>query len=590
MITPKKKKRNLFAKEQHYSVAIMAMVIVLVTLTICVTIGYVVSSSRDFRQAQENIVTQLKNNLEYQLEEHEELASSIMLGVSNTISRSEASEEDEYQEFREASTQLSAYLGRGMISDIDLYIPDSKMYSVQRDLFFPLKDLTEEEDYAHCLEPGFHWLSGHWIRSGTTGIDEPAVTCALTTRSQSKYSELAGVLLLHLEVEDLYATIGSVSDDENEVFVVDKSGQMVIYSDSRNPDALTLDAKELKLITSSALGSGTVNSHLLAYALLDSVDWYVVVRMPQYLFSQFSFAGSLIFVIMWLVTSASVMLGAVILSQNIVVIDTIRTMQNLLSSEPSDVEEPVLELPQMPVLFSNKQLHREIENILQAVLKTVEKQYQDRIEMADYQMQSLQEQIKPHFLYNTLDIINWMILDGNVKESMHMINILSKYLRLSINRGANVVSLRQEIELVQTYLDILSVRYADTFQVIYELEEETLNDLLPRLSLQPAVENALLHGLLPSNKPEKVLFIRSWRENGFLHVDIEDNGCGIPPERLAFLQEKEPSHDSAEKKGYGLRNVRRRIRLFGGKNADLEINSREGFGTCVSITLPSKTE
>ena len=211
----------------------------------------------------------------------------------------------------------------------------------------------------------------------------------------------------------------------------------------------------------------------------------------------------------------------------------------------------------------------------------MERQYQDRLAIAESQMKSLQAQIKPHFLYNTLDIIKWMILDQRSEEAVQMVNSLSKYLRQSINKGPGIIPLREELELSRTYLSIMQTRFKNRFTVNFEIEDAAELYQIPKLSLQPLLENALLHGILYCEKPDKELSIRAWVADGSVHIEVEDNGNGMKEETVRALE--------SGTAGYGLGNVRKRLALFSKDDGEFNIFSREGFGTCIAIRIPAVT-
>ncbi|MFQ7726277.1 MAG: sensor histidine kinase, partial [Ruthenibacterium lactatiformans] len=168
------------------------------------------------------------------------------------------------------------------------------------------------------------------------------------------------------------------------------------------------------------------------------------------------------------------------------------------------------------------------------------------------------------------------------KGTVWMVNALSRYLRMSINKGEAIVPLSDELDLTRTYLGIMQKRFSHQFEVEYDLDQAAMECLIPKLSLQPLVENALLHGILYCDKTEKRLVIRAWRSSRAFGVEIEDNGNGMAPETAQKLTEL----DIRTSKSYGVANVHKRLDIFGQGKCKFYISAREGIGTCVMIELP----
>ena len=218
--------------------------------------------------------------------------------------------------------------------------------------------------------------------------------------------------------------------------------------------------------------------------------------------------------------------------------------------------------------------------------ETVDRQEQLR----RMELGALQEQINPHFLYNTLDSIVRVMEQGRTPDAIEMVQALAKLFRLSINNGDYYLTVEQEMDYARSYLTIQQVRYRKSFS--YELHmDERIKDLLcPKLMLQPLVENAVKHGM--SDMPGCTLVIRARQEGYNIVFTIEDDGLGIPPERLAQLQDMLRSDGSAleDKSGFGigLRNTNRRIKLLYGPQYGLTIESEVEERTCITITLPKR--
>lgn len=559
-----------------------AILCLLLVATIIATIGTVRLVREEIFDRQHNIAVQIKNDLDYRFAQHEEFANTIMLSIQSNLNSESQTYDEQYNEYSNISKQLTAYKRKGMICDIHLYVPSEKMYSTQRDLLYPISDLIGNEVYTPCLFPGIHWLKTEKIN---VSIDDSmyAIACSQTMKSTKNYSQLAGVLFLYISVNELNNIFTADPSLNGQVFLVDEDGKILAHPDTGLINTY-LPEQETAFLKSSNSDCKKVNEGLMSFCKLNNEDWYVVVRTPLSSSVVLSSAGAILLASLWIVTALFFVFIVVMYSNNSVFGEAIYHLQSMIrtvTSGNSEVEKPHKKL----FLFSNSHLQAEMEQTVQDMASAIEKQYQEQLELANYQMQSLQSQIKPHFLYNTLDIIKWMVVEHKYSDCIWTINALSKYLRMSINWNSNVVTLREEIELAQTYLDIIQKRFAGRFVIGFDIEDETLECLIPRFILQPIVENALIHGLLYCEKPDARLEIRAWEESGFLCIDVEDSGNGMDAETLAKLSDGY----CEEKKGYGLKNVRTRLKIFGGESTSFEIFSHPGTGTCVSMKMPFST-
>lgn len=209
------------------------------------------------------------------------------------------------------------------------------------------------------------------------------------------------------------------------------------------------------------------------------------------------------------------------------------------------------------------------------------------------ELEVLQAQINPHFLYNTLNSVVRMAGSGKNEEVVTTITSLSKLFRISLSRGKTVIPVREELEHVRHYLIIQQLRFKAKFHFTLEAPEEALSLMTLKLILQPIVENAIHHGIEPMADVGQVR-ITVALEGEEVVFRIRDNGVGIPPERLLPLQSGEPARPStahsSSGSGVGLGNVRERIRLYYGNPYSLQIDSVLEEGTTVTIRIPRVKE
>ena len=216
------------------------------------------------------------------------------------------------------------------------------------------------------------------------------------------------------------------------------------------------------------------------------------------------------------------------------------------------------------------------------LLEQVKKE-QIRLRKAEFEL--LQSQINPHFLYNTLDAIVWLAEAGEQKKVVSMVGSLSDFFRTSLNQGKDIITIKEELQHSRSYLEIQQMRYQDILNYEIHVPEELHRYLIPKITIQPLVENALYHGIKNKRGPGRIV-ISGRKEEDFLILQIEDNGIGMRKERLDQVKEGMNQKIPTEKDIYGLYNVNERIRLNFGEKYGLSIESTYGEGTVVSIILP----
>lgn len=199
---------------------------------------------------------------------------------------------------------------------------------------------------------------------------------------------------------------------------------------------------------------------------------------------------------------------------------------------------------------------------------------------------TLQSQINPHFLYNTLDIIVWMIENEQKQEAVKVVTALARFFRISLSKGKSIIPVRDELEHVRNYLMIQQKRFKNKFTYQIEAGSEVFPMASLKLMLQPLVENAIYHGMEFMDGDGEIL-IRVWQEGEKLIFIIRDNGLGMTKEKAEGLLTGETHSVSGKGSGIGVKNVNERIRLYFGEGYGLSIFSEPDEGTTVQISLPA---
>jgi two-component system, sensor histidine kinase YesM len=224
--------------------------------------------------------------------------------------------------------------------------------------------------------------------------------------------------------------------------------------------------------------------------------------------------------------------------------------------------------------------------MIEELKKLIDLVYKEQQNKREAELRILQEQIKPHFLYNTLDTIQWMAQAHGADDIMTIVGALTTMFRLGLSKGREIISLEEEIGHIRSYLIIQSARYPDKFRYEIEASGSLLKLRVLRLIMQPLVENAIYHGIKEKRGPGTIL-IKAEKTDGRLVLSVRDSGIGMSGEKLAEIEAilASPSR-RPEESGYGIYNVNERIRLSFGKEFGLRFESVHGEGTTAYVDHP----
>ncbi len=230
-------------------------------------------------------------------------------------------------------------------------------------------------------------------------------------------------------------------------------------------------------------------------------------------------------------------------------------------------------------------LAREFNQMVVRINTLVAEVVEQKSRLSRQELNALQSQINPHFLYNTLEIVNWMARTKNVPEIAGIVKALSDMMRYITSYKEEIVTVEKEIEYVRMYCLIQQTRYRDKFTVVYEVEDEVFDCRIPKLSLQPIIENAILHAFSGVKRDGKIRVTGKIIDNK-VRLQIIDNGNGMDPGTVGRMLDKTYSPAGGSHAGIGVNNVDRRIKLIFGSEYGLEIISIPGEGSVFSLWLP----
>lgn len=232
----------------------------------------------------------------------------------------------------------------------------------------------------------------------------------------------------------------------------------------------------------------------------------------------------------------------------------------------------------------------EVDRRLQDMGDDIQRLLHQQEEKQRLELYMLQSQINPHFLYNTMDMINWMALQGQTSEISSAVQSLSRFYKLTLSRKKSISTIGEEEEHVSIYLKIQNMRYHDNISFISDIPDELTDYQIPKLTLQPVIENCVLHGILEKDTKAGTIVLTGWMEQEDIVLLISDDGVGIPPEKLSTIISGNSAGSSSGGTNIAVYNTHQRLQILYGRAYGLTYTSRQGQGTEVQIRIPARRQ
>jgi len=333
----------------------------------------------------------------------------------------------------------------------------------------------------------------------------------------------------------------------------------------------------------SGISSETINNdkYLVSYLRDDRLNWKIGSIMPVSELSNETNGTGFVGYAIIMINSFILFIGSVFTSRMITIPikKLLKSMKNVEKGVFTEVDIKTGDNEIGRLRDGYNIMIREIRNLFD---KIIEEQRIKRIA----ELNMLQAQIKPHFLYNTLDSINSLALSGRTEDVSSLIEALGSYYRTSLSKGNEVITIREEILMVKNYIKIQQVRFGDSFSEHYDLDESCSNCKILKLVLQPLVENAINHGIIAKQIKGNITIMTRRMEERILIV-VEDDGAGIPEEKLSDIMK---GGNSSAISGFGLKCTIDRVKIYYGMDYSFDIDSKEGLGTRITINIPAFEE
>ncbi|MDF2961638.1 MAG: hypothetical protein K0S39_3373 [Paenibacillus sp.] len=389
------------------------------------------------------------------------------------------------------------------------------------------------------------------------------------------YNNMAGVLYVKLNKERFFESLSSVSSVDSArdgIFISDRQHN-IVYSNRSGADTFQQQMLQLPAQFEDTADIGGTRYIVINEPLRHS-DWTLHYYIPEQDISMD--ATSIVKATIVLIITCIAILFALISVFSHTMIKRIYHLNKLMKQ----VQYGNL---QMDVHSGSSDEIGELTNrfgsMLRHINELVTEIYENKIIQKEAEFKALQAQINPHFLYNTLSIINWKSLKIGAADISHVVTTLSRFYRTALNRGESMTSVRNELQNTRSFVEIQLVMHDYSFDVSYHIDDEVYQYDMVNLSIQPLVENAIVHGIdqKEEGKGKLTITVRACKDS--IEFVVEDNGPGIDKELQDDILIK-------QSKGYGLKNVNERIKLVFGEEYGIAVFSNRGQGTAMKMTIP----
>ena len=575
--TGRDKARNMSIKYKIASMTIVVALIPMVVLIVMMLFFYNRAIlERGNRQIEENIRI-MSDRITSVLKNGEVCSNNLTIEFSNFYNnRTMKPVTRESRIISQLSQSLLVYNG---ITSIVFLDKDGKMFSSDPYLYEKeaeikassyVKDLSGAQGKTRMMSPADNVMN----REGKEVVTMGKHVVNIVTGTP------IGFLFINMDKNYL---VESSQSEISYYFLYDTEGNCI--SESRGDDAVYSDSEFIDGLISEERSLIRYNneSYLMAKDVIESYNWTVVGITNL---NKFNVTGRDLQFILFITGSVTVilLLVSVLLSASIVT----RPLKILHDGAEQIAEGNMSYRFRFKTRDEIGRLGRIFNYMTQRNLELIQQVDSEARKKREYELALIQEQVKPHFLYNTLDIIIMLIEMNRSKEAARVTQKLASYYKNSLSGSDEIILLDRELQITRDYLDLQTMRYGDKFKYKFEVPSELLSIKVPKMTLQPLVENAIYHGL-KYKKDWGTITISAVRKDDLVILSVSDDGAGMDSEKLSKMQQYLKNNlvpEDAERKHFGVYSVDHRMRLYYGEEYGIEVESVQGEGTTFNLRIP----
>ncbi|MDF2925362.1 MAG: hypothetical protein K0R57_4276 [Paenibacillaceae bacterium] len=586
------------------------VLLILVPISIMLASYYQRSSDtlqQEVTRTMQQTLKQAGMNLTYKLEHIRDISNSVFMNnslydnleVQETIT-------GQLEQLTKLRNLADTVQTNSVIFRFRIFVDPSRIYARDNINMYPLSDLQRRPWQQEIMDAGggMVWTGvyeEHYYDNGPQKV----FSVARVLRNPIRYDEILGVLMLDMSEK----LIGEIMEGINfsatyAPYLIDRNGNLIYKLGQSGPtpingqqpgavqEVIPEDVLTNVLPASDGIykrNDGKENVYVM-FVTVGTSGWKLLAEVSQSEIShtavsqnQFTSIATVVGITVMFMVLVFVLLTFTIQGMT----GRIQVVLKMIRKEGIGWLEEGRRVPEGDFHL----LERSVDQLIRRVNNLMEETYKAKVLEREAQLRALQAQINPHFLYNALDMINWTAIAHNAEDTSQMIEALAQYFRLSLNKGKDNVSISDELNLAKVYLEIQQNRFPSTFTFSIEADPGLELYIIPKLTLQPLVENALLHGIRKARDKRGTIRIAARLEKEDLVLTVSDDGCGMEEAtaRELLLMPRPAVRPDGSGSSYGLYNVNERIRFFAGEQYGLSIETELNHGTTITVRLKAVT-
>ena len=579
--------RRFFSESLHHRLILYFMLLMMIPISVAGTLIYRASDVRISDSAlalAEEVVGKTGENLEAMLLDMQSAAKQV--AEDHTVQILMAKLQDSEKAEDSVILELDARLKQiaGMYAGLDGVYICLDDFTVAKSRYYAARD--EHKALPMTMEQ-YEVIRNHediqWIVSdeGSLVADNMgnAVLSAARLLPLSSTGQPCGIVVVEVRQSYLKQIFDKKLGESGTIFLMSARSNIALLPAAAS-DEIVSDAVNQIRRTDRKAATISLHDRVIFYVPLSLSEWTAIgVVMKQSLRGDSQEILTLFVITVLMTLLLTIFVSGSLADYELRPIRRIQTYIKDMENGEFGKPLPSMRSDEIGSLAENTQ---EMSEKIGELLETV-KTEQKRMRTAEFK--ALQAQINPHFLYNSLDSINWLVRKGNTEKATEMISALTTFFRIGLSKGRDIITVREELEHVRSYLVIQKIRYENQFEYSFYVDPETENYFVPKLMLQPLVENALYHGIKLCDR-KCILMIQVLSHRDRIEIEVLDNGAGMDAETLESVRKAMEHKGENRANSYGVVNVNDRIQILAGREYGLRLTSEKGGGTSARIVLP----